>query len=233
MPTYYPLHLDLTGRRCLVVGGGPVAERKVAGLLVAGAWVRVLSPAVTPELRRLAEEGQIDLHLQPYDSSLLEGIALAFAATDNAEVNAQIAADAARLNVWVNRADAFEAGDFIVPAVLRRGELCLSLSTGGNHPLLTTRLIAELGTRFGPDYGDYVALLGWMRAEIKARFASPMDRKAAMQALLDAEPTLRRLLAREDATAAHAEAWRTIEAKLESLSADYPPGDAVMDQTER
>jgi precorrin-2 dehydrogenase / sirohydrochlorin ferrochelatase len=210
MPAYYPLHLDLTGKLCLVVGGGPVAERKVAGLLEVGASVRVVCIEATPGLRRMADAGEIDLVLAAYETRHLTGACLAFAATDREEINARVAADAAAQNVWINRADLYEAGDFIVPAIVRRGDLCLSISTGGNQPLLTARLAEELAQQFGPDYGDYIALLGRLRTNIKTRTASPQTRKAAMQALLIAQDPLRQALATGDTEAAVALAERLL-----------------------
>jgi precorrin-2 dehydrogenase/sirohydrochlorin ferrochelatase len=221
MPAYYPLHLDLTGKLCLVVGGGPVAERKVSGLLESGARVRVVCLEATPELQREAAVGRIELILSAYQSDHLAGACLAFAATDREEINAAIAADAVARNVWVNRADIYAAGDFIAPAVVRRGDLCLSVSTGGNQPLLTARLAEELAQRYGPDYGDYIALLGRLRTEIKARIASPQTRRAAMRRLLEAEPLLRARLGHEgDLTEALQAAEALLAPLLESLESN-------------
>jgi precorrin-2 dehydrogenase/sirohydrochlorin ferrochelatase len=210
MTLYYPLHLDLGGKLCLVVGGGMVAERKVTGLLEAHARIRVVCLNATSGLQQMSSEQRIELILAPYEPDHFAGVCLAFAVTNHAEINACVAADAAARNVWVNRADAFESGDFIVPAVIRQGDLCISVSTGGNQPLLTARLAAELTARFGADYGAYVALLGRLRAEIKSRTESHDARRAAMQVLLDAEQPLRLYLANGDAQAAQEAAERLL-----------------------
>src|SRR5437868_2162979 len=131
MARHYPISLDLEGRRCLVVGGGAVAERKVSGLREAGAQVRVVSPALSPGLQALAHSGQIEVQIAAYDVSSLEGVCLVIAATDRREVNAQVGADAQARKIPVNVADSLEASSFVVPAVVRSREFCLSNSTGG------------------------------------------------------------------------------------------------------
>jgi len=211
MPHYYPVHLDLAGKLCVVVGGGPVAERKVCGLLESGARVRVVCIEATRKLRQLAAEGSIELLCASYNPSYLDGASLVFAVTDQRRINEEIAADARAVNVLINRADAFASGDFIVPAVVRNGDLCLSVSTGGHQPLLTSRIAEELTGRFGPDYGEFVALLGKMREEIKARFGAPAAQRSAMKALILAELPLRSLLQSGDAVTALAEARRIVD----------------------
>ncbi len=127
---YYPMCLDLAGRPCLVVGGGPVAERKVVGLLQAGARLTVVSPRVTPQLDAWAREGRIRLIQRRYESSDLAGQSLAFVATDDGVVNAEVARDARTAGVLINVADDPAHCDFILPAVLRRGEPAVPVSTG-------------------------------------------------------------------------------------------------------
>jgi len=197
MTSYYPVHLDLTGKVCLVVGGGVVAERKVEGLLEAGAIVRVVSPQVTTTLQGYSSEGRVKLWLEPYQNDHLEGATLVFCATNNEEVNAHVVAEAKAQGIFVNAANAFEAGDFIVPSVVRRGELCISLATGGSNPMFTARLAGELSARFGPEYEGYMQLLRHMRHYIKGRAQSPEARRGALAGLLDEETKLLALL-RED-----------------------------------
>jgi precorrin-2 dehydrogenase / sirohydrochlorin ferrochelatase len=194
MSRYYPIYMSLAGRVCLVVGGGSVAERKVQGLLEAGARVHVVSPEVTPTLRQLGAAGEIEIVLGRYEAHCLAEAALAFAATNVREVNAQVASDARARGIPVNVADAPEEGDFIVPSVVRRGDFCLSISTGGNHPLLAARLGAEMEARFGPEYGEFVELLGQMRDYIKEKTPSLPLRREALARLLEYEEELRALL---------------------------------------
>lgn len=194
MPRYYPIQLNLEAQTCLVVGGGAVAARKVAGLLEAGARVRVVSPRLAPELQARAEAGEIEARWAAYAPEHLNGVVLAFAATEDRSVNAQVAADAGARGIPVNVADSPEESGFLVPSVVRRGALCLSVSTGGNSPMLAARLCDELEARFGPEYGDFVELLGQMRSYIKERTRDVSRRRAAFARLLDSETELRAAL---------------------------------------
>lgn len=137
MAQIYPLSLDLRGRRCVVVGGGKVAERKAGGLLAAGASVTVVAPEATPELRSLAQRGELRWLARGFVPSDLDGAALAFVATSDPEVN-QRAADAARdRRIWLNAAETAGECDFHVPAVLRRGPVTIAVSTAGASPTLS------------------------------------------------------------------------------------------------
>lgn len=191
MSRYYPITLNIQNKTCLVVGGGSVGARKAEGLLNAGARVRVLSREFTPELQALAVAGRIETLPELYSAVHLAGVTLVFAATNNRAVNAQIAADCQARHILVNVADAPEEGDFVVPSVVRRGELCISISTGGNNPMLAAKLAAELEARFGEEYGDFVELLGQMRVYIKERTEEPAKRRIALARLIEAEAELR------------------------------------------
>jgi precorrin-2 dehydrogenase/sirohydrochlorin ferrochelatase len=211
----YPIHLHLADKTCLVVGGGVVAERKVTGLTAAGARVRVVSLSFTPELQRRAEAGEIETIAAAYEPRFLEDVCLVFAATDDRAVNARVAADAAERRLLVNTADEAAEGDFSVPATVRRGELCLSIATGGNNPMLAARLCEELERRFGPEYGAYVELLGRMRHYIKKSTEDAAARRRALARLLDAEADLRRLLRFGQTEAASALAHDLVAQALE------------------
>lgn len=215
MPRYYPLFLDITDRVCLVVGGGSVGARKANELMEAGGRVRVVSPSATLELQALADRGRIELLTVPYESRHLDGCRLVCIATNNREVNARITVEAQARGLMVNVADAPETGDFIVPAVVRRGEFCLSISTGGANPLLAAQLRAEMEARFGPEYGDYVELLGRMRNYIKQATKEPTLRKAALTRLLESEALLCAHLRAGEQEQARAEAERLVTETLE------------------
>jgi precorrin-2 dehydrogenase len=148
----YPIFLDLSGRRCVVVGGGQVANRKARKLLQARAEVVVISPHVRSELESVAAE----VHRRPYVEGDLEGAHLAFAATDVREVNAAVAREAAERGVPVNVADRPSEGDFAVPSTLRRGRLQLAVSTGGASPTLARRIRDELEGLFGPEWAGMI-----------------------------------------------------------------------------
>lgn len=153
---YYPVCLEMAGRRCLVVGGGPVAERKVAGLLEAGARLTVVSPAVTARLADLARAERIRLVPRFYAAGDLAGHSVVFVATDDGRVNADVARDARAVGILVNAADDPAHCDFILPAVLRRGELTVTVSTGGASPALARTVRDELDAYL--DREDYTAL---------------------------------------------------------------------------
>lgn len=194
MALYYPLLLDVRGQRCLIVGGGPVAQRKTQALLEAGALVRVVAPEVTDTLRQWGDDGRVELWLRQYVESDMEGAKLVCAATDDRNVNAEITRNAVQRNLLINVTDAPEEGNFITPSVIRRGDLCLSISTGGASPLLTVRLTEELEARFGDDYGDFIQLLGEMRDFVQQKTDNLNQRRAALLRLIEAEVELRALL---------------------------------------
>jgi len=148
----YPIFLDLSGRRCVVVGGGAVAMRKARKLLQAGAEVVVVSPAVLSELESIGAE----IRYRPYEAGDLEGADLAFTATDSREVNAAVAREARERGVLVNAADKPSEGDFAVPSTLRRGGLQVAVSTGGASPTLARRIRKELEASFGPEWAGVV-----------------------------------------------------------------------------
>jgi precorrin-2 dehydrogenase / sirohydrochlorin ferrochelatase len=148
----YPIFLDLSGRRCVVVGGGEVAGRKARKLLQARAEVVVIAPEVRPELESVAAE----VHRRPYEQGDLEGAYLAFAATDAREVNAAVAEEAKGRGIPVNVADRPSVGDFALPSTLRRGRLQVAVSTGGASPTLAREIRGELEVLFGPEWAGVV-----------------------------------------------------------------------------
>jgi precorrin-2 dehydrogenase/sirohydrochlorin ferrochelatase len=180
---YYPVGLDLRGRACLVVGGGAVARRKVDGLCAAGALVTVVAPQARP-----MPEG-VAVRLRSFTDADLDGVALAVAASDDRELNARVARLARDRGVWVNVADDPQVGDVVLPAVARRGDLQIAVSTGGASPALASRLRERLEREYGPEYGDLVALLGALRTEWEPRAIAagvpPAARRAAWHAVLD------------------------------------------------
>jgi precorrin-2 dehydrogenase / sirohydrochlorin ferrochelatase len=155
----YPIFLDLSGRRCVVVGGGEVANRKTRKLLQARARVVVISPEIQPELESVA----VEIHRRPYSEGDLEGAYLAFAATNVREVNAAVAREAKERGVPVNVADRPSEGDFALPSTLRRGRLQVAVSTGGASPTLARRIRGELEGAFGPEWAGIVEELNTAR----------------------------------------------------------------------
>jgi precorrin-2 dehydrogenase / sirohydrochlorin ferrochelatase len=169
---YYPVFLDLTGRPCLVLGGGPVAEGKVAGLLAAGARVTVVSPTLTPRLAALAAGGRIAHVPRGYRPGDLAGHRLALAATGDDASTAAIVAEGRARGVWVNAADEPARCDFILPAVIRRGRLAVAVSTGGASPAAARAIREELEGYLTEEHAMLVEVAAEARAELRRREAS-------------------------------------------------------------
>lgn len=165
---YYPAFLELTGRRCLVVGGGPVAERRVDGLLAAGATVTVVSPTLTAALAALAAAGRITHEPRGYRPGDVAGFDLAFAATDTGDVNGAVAAEARRHGVWVNAADDPARCTFILPALVRRGDLTVAVATGGTSPALARAIRDELEAHLTAEYATLAEIAAEVRRELRA-----------------------------------------------------------------
>ena len=184
---YYPLNIKLRGRACAVVGGGAVAERKITGLLKAGARVTVFSPAVTDKLAELAGKGCIEVRYRCYQRGDLTGFVLVLCAADNSEVNSKAAAEAKAAGALVNVADNPDLSDFTVPAHIAQGDLLLTVSTGGKSPVLARRLREELALTYGNEYGQYLVLLDKMRQEVRGLLANSAQREAFWRQAVDKE----------------------------------------------
>jgi siroheme synthase-like protein len=169
---YYPLYLEMNRRRCLVIGGGAVAERKIASLLEAGAEVTVISPDITETVARWSNDGSIQFHARHYQREDLNGHDLVFVATNDASVNAQVHQDGKNEGVWVNAADDPEHCDFILPSVLRRGDLTVAISSGGNSPALARTIREELESYFTQEYEQLAGLAAEARVELRKRSLS-------------------------------------------------------------
>jgi len=192
----YPISLRLSGRRCCVVGGGRVAERKVISLLAAGASVLVISPQLTEQLAELRAMRRIDVWLRPYADGDLEQAELAFAATDNEEVNRSVCQEAERRGIWVNDAMSPERSTFHVPAVLTRGELQIAVSTGGAGPLLSRRIRDELASVYGHAYERYVQFIGMLRHRLESQDLSAEDRRKVYELVVEGRERFMELLER-------------------------------------
>ena len=178
MRTLYPMMVNLAGRRCLVVGGGTVAERKVMRLLECGAEVVVVSPTATPRLAASAASRRIRWRHRGVRDADLSGAFLVFAATDDPEVNRDIARRMRSVGGLVNVVDDPEACSFLVPAVLRRGELTIALSTGGGSPALAKKLRQHLEQTIGPEYAKFLRALRLLREQTKQTVRDPKKRQA-------------------------------------------------------
>ncbi len=183
---YYPIFLDVKDRDCLVAGGGAVGTRKAFGLARAGARVLVVSLGFSDELSNTPFSA-ITLKEKEFEASDLDGMSLAFAATDNMQLNAGIRQAAQKKNILCNIADGRDKGDFILPAVVDRGDLLFAVSTCGASPALSRRLRMSLDTQFGPEYGILAALLGRIRTILLEQGHDPKGHRKIFRALLDAD----------------------------------------------
>lgn len=164
---YYPLFFNITGKKCVVIGGGEVAARKVARLLDCAAEVYIVSPQLSPELVKLKTCNNIKHIADNYNARYLAGAVLIIGATDDEKTNAAISSDARNLGVPVNIVDDPQKCDFILPSVIERGDLTIAVSTGGKSPALARRLREELAKKYGGEYEILLKILGNMRRQLK------------------------------------------------------------------
>ena len=169
-----------------MVGGGSVAARKVAALQESGARVTVVSPKLIHELLEKAQAGLIEHIARDYQPGDLQKASLVIAATDDLRVNQAVAREACSLGKLVNVVDDPQHSNFIFPAVVRRGEMIIAITTGGASPAFAGHLRRQLERQIGPEYADLIALLGEIRPELIARYPDPHRRSQATLALLDA-----------------------------------------------
>ncbi len=184
------MFVKLEGRRVLVVGAGSVGEAKIESLLATGATVCVVAPKATPRVREWAREGRIEWETREYRPSDFAGVFLVIAATSSLALHNEIYAEARSRGVLCNAVDEPERCDFYFPAVVRRGELQIAISTGGLSPALAQRLRKELEEQFGPEWEAWVAQLGRTREELRSIPMPPEQRKRLLHqyASLDPKP---------------------------------------------
>ncbi len=215
----YPVNLvGLENERCLVIGGGAVAESKVIGLMAAGARPIVISPALTPHLAALATAGQIEHQPRAARPQDVAGAFLVIVATDDPALNRQMWSAARQQGALVNVVDVPLLCNFYVPAVVRRGDFVLSISTGGAAPALAARTRQKLEAHFGPEYETLAAWCAAIRPALLAACPHPTERKDRWYALVDS-PVLP-LLA--DGRTAAARAW-VAQIMGEEVAAFLPP----------
>ncbi len=184
---YYPLYLDLRGRRCIVVGGGPVAETKAGGLLEAEAKVTVISPRLTPGLEALVAQGRVTHIARAYQPGDLAGAFLVISATDDRAVNRRVWQEATERGILVNVVDDPARCNFIAPAVVRRGDLTIAISTSGKAPALAVRLRQWLERVLGQEYARFLELAGAIRAPLAAQHPDFEERRQRWYQLVDSD----------------------------------------------
>ncbi|MCY3870899.1 MAG: bifunctional precorrin-2 dehydrogenase/sirohydrochlorin ferrochelatase [Gemmatimonadetes bacterium] len=200
----YPVFLKLEDKLCVVVGAGRVAERRVRGLCEAQARVRVVGITATEGILKLADEGAIHLYQRAFESGDLDGSALVIAATDQADINRAVQAAAKCRGILFCGADRFTDSDFIVPAVVRRGDLQVAISTGGNSPAYARLLRRDIEAFL--DDGQLLDVMADLRRRVYARFPNAPERRQAFWQQLVTDDTL--ALARKGK-------WDEIEERIE------------------
>lgn len=184
---YFPILLKLEDRLCLVVGGGFVAERRIAALLEAKAKVKVVSPRLTDAIARWAEQGLIVAEQRPYEPADQAGAYLVVAATDSVEVNDAVWQLAQKSNQLINMAERSERGDFIVPSVVRRGKLVIAVSTLGASPSVAASIRRQLERSFGQEYEVYLDFLSEFRLKVQELVKDTKVRQEWFRAVLQAD----------------------------------------------
>jgi siroheme synthase-like protein len=185
---FYIACLKLSGRRCLVVGGGEIGLEKVEGLLACDATVRLVSPDAVPQLRALAQEGSIEWERRDYAPADLEGSFMAIACTADSEINIGVYEDAERRAMLVNIVDVPPLCNFILPAIVRTGPLAIAISTAGASPALAKRMKREISELFGDEYARLAIMLNDARGWAKGTLPTYQDRKVFFESIVNGQP---------------------------------------------
>lgn len=178
MSKYYPVNLDLKGKKCVVVGSGLVAQRKVKTLLKSRADVCVVGLKVTPHLRTLAGKRRIKLKIRQVNLPDINSAFLVISATDNRRINHLISRFCHKNNILVNIVDSPRECNFILPSVVRRGNLSIAISTSGISPALSKKIRQDLEKRFGLEYAKFLAQVEHLRPQVIKKIKTPRSRKA-------------------------------------------------------
>jgi precorrin-2 dehydrogenase / sirohydrochlorin ferrochelatase len=182
---FIPIFLDVTGRECVVVGGGEIAARKAEALLDAGARVTVVSPRLSPPMDSLAARGLVMHIARDYQRGDICGCVLVYAATDDPKLHRELAAEARALGIHINVVDVPELCTFISPAIVHRGDLQIAISTGGASPAFAARLRRALEDQFGAEYAFTLEVLRAARRRFHAEEIDPADRMRRLKELAD------------------------------------------------
>jgi len=215
---FYMACLKLTGRRCLVVGGGDVGLEKVEGLLACDGEVTLVAPEAVSPLRELAEEGSIRWDRREYRTSDLDRTFIAIAATGDTEVNIRVWEEAEERAMLVNVVDVPPLCNFILPAIVRTGPLAIAISTAGASPALAKRIKDEIAEEYGEPYARLAELLNEVRGWAKGTLPTYGDRKAFFEAIVGGSPDPVELLRQGDEPAVReliARARAAAESRLE------------------
>lgn len=186
---YYPICLDIKGRNCVVIGGGRVAERKVNGVLACDGLVTVISPELTENLHNLLESERITWRPRPYQRGDIKGAFMVISATDDPTVQEEVYLEAEKYNILLNVADVPSRCNFILPALAKRGDLTIAISTAGKSPALAKKLRRELQEKYGREYEALVEIMGLIRPIILAKGLSQKENEAIFNHILATDIT--------------------------------------------
>ena len=187
MSRFYPILVDLQGKKALVVGGGKVAQRKIETLLEHGATVQVVAKELTASLEELRRAGRIEFLGEEFSETFVDGVFVVFAATDDASLNRRVSRTAQQRSLLVNAVDQPADCNFIVPSVLSRGDLVIAVSTSGKSPAFARKVRVELEQSFGEEYGLFLNLMGNLRKEILRLGLSQEENKSTFEDLVTSD----------------------------------------------
>lgn len=183
---YYPAFLDLNGKQSVIIGGGKVAERKCSSLIKTGAEITLISPEITKKLENYLSKGLIRHKRRKYKNGDIKSAFLTIVATDSAEVNRRVYVDAQRLNRLINVADNPSLCTFIVPSLVRRGDLTIAVSTGGASPAAAKAIRKELELLYGPEIALYLKRLKEIRLKALKEIPDKKERERFLKGIVDA-----------------------------------------------
>jgi precorrin-2 dehydrogenase/sirohydrochlorin ferrochelatase len=206
---HYAMMLDLSDKRVLMVGAGPVAEWKLKQLIETGAVLTVISPEATAQITDWSKAGVVTWIGRKFESEDLHRCALVFTATDDSAVNAQVCEEARALGIWVNNVDEAGLGDVIIPAQFRRGMLHMAITTGGASPVLASEISQALQQTYGPEYEAYTTFLYKCRMWVNANIADLNERRIRTNMIL-ASPLLETIRHNGDYEAVQDQLWERI-----------------------
>jgi len=216
--SYYPIFVDLKNKKAVVVGGGLVAQRKIDTLLACGADVHIISRDLTPELQKYLSEGKISLLGREFSENYLKDAFIVIAATDDSALNRMVSKIAREKGMLVNVVDQPMDCNFIVPSVIKRGDLLIAVSTSGKSPAMARRIRERLSRQFGGEYGDFLTLLGKLRKEILSKGLSQEENSRIFHELVDS-PILESIRRKD---------WKDIASNLERiLQMRFSPEDVI------
>jgi len=205
--SYYPIFVDLKDKKVVVIGGGTIAQRKIDTLLQCGADVYIISRELSSELQKHLKDGKIRLLGRRFSKGYLQDAFLVIASTDDAKLNRRVSSLARDMGILVNVVDLPADSNFIVPSVIKQGDLLIAVSTSGKSPAMAKRIRERLSRQFGNEYKDFLLLMGRLRKEILSRCLSQEDNSRIFHELVDS--TILDSIRRKD--------WKEIASNLERI----------------